>query len=56
MTRSPRCIAIAATLAVLATALWPLVTSLAAAGSGEAVPLCQIAVFKPDGTFYKGSR
>jgi hypothetical protein len=43
MTRSRRCIAIAATLAVLATALWPLVTSVAAAGSGEAVPLCHQA-------------
>ena len=43
MTRHRRGIAILATLAVLATALWPLVTSLTAAAAGEAVPLCHQA-------------
>jgi DUF2946 family protein len=43
MTRTRRSIALVASLAVLATALWPLLTSLTAAAGGEPVPLCHQA-------------
>src|SRR6478736_1643070 len=43
MTSKRRFVAFLAAFAVLATALWPLATSLGFAASGEAVPLCHQA-------------